>query len=228
MHQFTLKPSLPCWKYQFLLPSVLMPSEWTDGIWRSCGKMQTCDLHIWTKNAVFICILDICSIERNIHKIKSETIGWSYRKGANFHCLSRLFLFAMKKWEWYMANLPSYSPSSFRQYLCEIKKWNKFSCLLPSPLKPLVSKLLHFQLPPHQSPSVGLPASPLAPLLSAPSHQSSTSMRSSPGHNGDHMLKSTLKPNTGRPHQIKPAVSGGDLALPRGVKPYLSRLSDTP
>lgn len=25
-----------------------MGSEWTDGIWRSCGKMQTCDLHIWT------------------------------------------------------------------------------------------------------------------------------------------------------------------------------------
>lgn len=97
---------------------------------------------------------------------------------------------------------------------------------LPCPVDPFVSLPLHFHLPPHYSPSVGLPPSPLAPprpLLSAPSHQSSTGMRSSSGHNGDHMLKPTLKPYTGHPHQIKPAVSSGGLALPRGVKPYLSR-----
>lgn len=97
---------------------------------------------------------------------------------------------------------------------------------LPRPVDLFVSLPLHFHLPLHYSPSVGLPPSPLAlprPLLSAPSHQSSTGMRSSSGHNGDHMLKPTLKPNTGHPHQIKPAVSSGGLALPRGVKPYLSR-----
>lgn len=76
--------------------------------------------------------------------------------------------------------------------------------------------------PPCHSPSVGLPPSLLPPptlsplLLSAQSHQSSTSIRSSSGHNGDHMLKPALKPNTGRPHQIKPAVSSG--ALPGSAK----------
>lgn len=111
-HLFTSKTSLPCRKYQFLLPPVSMGSEWTDGIWRSCGKMQSCDLHIWTKNVLFVCVVDICCVERNIHKIQLQTTGWSYGKVANFACLSTLFVFAMRNWGWYVANLPFYSPPS--------------------------------------------------------------------------------------------------------------------
>lgn len=93
------------------------------------------------------------------------------------------------------------------------------------PPDPFVALPLHFFIPPHHSPSVGFPPSPLPSpsLLSAQSHQSSTSMRSSFGHNGDHMLKPALKPNTGRPHQIKPAVSSGAWLCQGGVKPYLCR-----
>lgn len=90
--------------------------------------------------------------------------------------------------------------SLFRTNLCEINKENCSSSLLSSTLNQLVSKLQHFQLPPHQSPSVGLPPPPLAPprpLLPALSPLSSTSMRSSSGHNGDHMLK----PNTETQHR---------------------------
>lgn len=62
--------------------------------------------------------------------------------------------------------------------------------------------------------------SPPHPLLSAQSHQSSTSMHFSSGHNGDHMLKRALKPNTGH-LQIKAAVSSRAELRLRGRKAYL-------
>lgn len=74
------------------------------------------------------------------------------------------------------------------------------------------------------SPWVGLPPSLLSPphpLPSAQSHHSSTSMHFSSGHNGDHMLKRALKPNTGHPPSNKPAVSSGAGLSLRGTKPYL-------
>lgn len=67
------------------------------------------------------------------------------------------------------------------------------------------------------SPRVGLPPSLLSPphpLLSAQSHQSFTSMHFSSGHNGDHMLKRALKPNTGHLPSNKSCCQQQGRALP--------------
>lgn len=57
---------------------------------------------------------------------------------------------------------------------------------------------------------------PSHPRLSAWSHPSSTSMHFSSGHNGDHMFKPTLKPNTGHRAWNKSCCQQQGRALPTG------------